>query len=561
MNDEASTLLQRQIQRERTARKEAERLLEERSQALYRTNQNLQCQSELSQSYLDTMQTLMIALDRAGRITMINRAGCALLGLSEQALLGQAWFERFVPQPMGVEAVLPQFQRFVSGQREEAGELSEYPVLCSNGQQRLIAWRNALLTDKAGQVDGVLSSGDDVTERRQAETARAQANRALTSLSAVSHALVHAGNEGELLQRICDAIVAQCGYRMAWVGYKQDDADKSIKIMARAGYDEAYLDALVLSWAQSERGMGVSGRAIRSGATQCCQNIATDPHYSLWREAARQRAYAACIALPLAKYNGEVFGILHVYAEVVNAFSSEEIKLLEEMADDMAFGVRSLHVRSERDLAYEQIQQQLQQLQSSLDDTVRAIATIVEMRDPYTSGHQLRVADLAQAIARQLGLPDDQVRAIHLAGVLHDLGKIQIPAEILAKPGKLSDIEFSLIKTHPQTGFEILKNIAFPWPIAQMVLQHHERLDGSGYPQGLKGDQIILGARILSVADVVEAISAHRPYRPGLGIDVALAEISKLRGVHFDPLVVDACLALFGEHPFEFTERRHHNRF
>jgi PAS domain S-box-containing protein/putative nucleotidyltransferase with HDIG domain len=561
MNDDAQAPLQRQIQRERTARKEAERLLEERSQALYRTNQSLQRQSELSQSYLDTMQTLMIALDRAGRITMINRAGCALLGLSEQALLGQAWFERFVPQPMGAEVVLPQFQRFVSGEREEAGELSEYPVLCSNGQQRLIAWRNALLTDKAGQVDGVLSSGDDVTERRQAETARAQANRALTSLSAVNHALVHAGNEGELLQRICEAIVAQRGYSMAWVGYKQDDADKSIKIMARAGNDEGYLDALQLSWAQSEHGMGVSGRAIRSGATQCCQNIATDPHYSLWREAALQRAYAACIALPLAKYNGEVFGILHVYACEVNAFSSEEIALLEEMADDLAFGVRSLHVRSERDLAYEQIQQQLQQLQSSLDDTVRAIATIVEMRDPYTSGHQLRVADLAQAIARQLGLPDDQVRAIHLAGVLHDLGKIQIPAEILAKPGKLSEIEFGLIKTHPQTGFEILKGIAFPWPIAQMVLQHHERLDGSGYPQGLKGDQIILGARILSVADVVEAISAHRPYRPGLGLDVALAEISKLRGIHFDPLVVDACLALFGDQPFQFTERRHHSRF
>ncbi|MEQ1673763.1 MAG: HD-GYP domain-containing protein, partial [Candidatus Nitrotoga sp.] len=174
-------------------------------------------------------------------------------------------------------------------------------------------------------------------------------------------------------------------------------------------------------------------------------------------------------------------------------------------------------------------------------------AAIVEMRDPYTAGHQVRVADLAMAIAKQMGLPDEQAHAIHLAGMVHDLGKIQIPAEILSKPGKITGIEYSLIKFHPQAGYDILKGINFPWPIAQMVLQHHERLDGSGYPQGLKGDAILLEARILSVADVVEAMSSHRPYRPGLGIEVALAEITKQRGIYFDPQVVDACLVLFRE--------------
>jgi putative nucleotidyltransferase with HDIG domain len=188
-----------------------------------------------------------------------------------------------------------------------------------------------------------------------------------------------------------------------------------------------------------------------------------------------------------------------------------------------------------------------------LEDTVRAIATLVEIRDPYTAGHQVRVAELAVAIAKQMGLPDEQVHAIHIAGVLHDLGKIQIPAEILSKPGKIADIEYSLIKIHSQAGYDILKGIDFPWPIAQMVLQHHERLDGSGYPQGLKGDQIILGARILSVADVVEAMSSHRPYRAGLGVEVALAEISTQRGSHFDPQVVDACLALFHEQHYAFN--------
>jgi putative nucleotidyltransferase with HDIG domain len=183
---------------------------------------------------------------------------------------------------------------------------------------------------------------------------------------------------------------------------------------------------------------------------------------------------------------------------------------------------------------------------------VRAIAAIVEMRDPYTAGHQTRVADLAAAIARQMGLPDEQVHAIHLAGAVHDLGKIQIPSEILSKPGKISDIEFSLIKTHAQAGYDILKGIRFPWPIAQMVYQHHERHDGSGYPQGLKGEDILLEARILAVADVVEAMYAHRPYRPGLGLDAALAEITTLRGITFDPKVVDACVTVFREQHYNF---------
>ena len=197
----------------------------------------------------------------------------------------------------------------------------------------------------------------------------------------------------------------------------------------------------------------------------------------------------------------------------------------------------------------EQSQRHLAQLKDSLEDTVRAMAGLVEMRDPYTAGHQARVADLAAAIAKQMGLPDEQVHGIHLAGTVHNLGKIKIPAEILSKPGRINDLEFGLIKIHPQAGYDILKCVNFPWPIAQMVLQHHERLDGSGYPQGLKGDAILLEARILAVADVVEAMSSHRPYRPGLGIEVALEEIAKNRGIFYDPPVVDACLMVFrGQH-------------
>jgi PAS domain S-box-containing protein len=392
-----------------------------------------------------------------------------------------------------------------------------------------------------------------IEDQKQTEVEKEHANRALATLGAVNRTLVRAASEGELLQSICQAIVQQRGYRLAWVGYVQHDENKSIKIMARAGHDEGYLDTMQLTWAETGHGMGPSGRAIRSGATQINQDIANDPLCLRERNEVCHCGYAASIALPLLNGDNAVFGILTVYSDEVNAFTADEIALLEEMAGDMAFGVRTLHIRRDRDIALTKNQEQLVQLQDSLEDTVRAIATIVEMRDPYTAGHQVRVADLAAAIAKQMALPEEQIHAIHLAGTVHDLGKINIPAEILSKPGKITDIEFSLIKIHPQAGYDILKGIDFPWPIAQMVLQHHERLDGSGYPQGLKGEAILLEARILSVADVVEAMSSHRPYRAGLGIEVALEEITKQRGIHFDTNVVDACLALFREQGYSFA--------
>ena len=200
-----------------------------------------------------------------------------------------------------------------------------------------------------------------------------------------------------------------------------------------------------------------------------------------------------------------------------------------------------------------ELKQSEKQLRTSLLDSITALAAMVEMRDPYTAGHQRRVAQLAVAIAQELRLPQEQVEGVHLAGVVHDVGKIRIPAEILSKPGRLTALEFSLIQEHSQNGYEILKSIAFPWPIAQIVQQHHERLDGSGYPQGLKGHQILLEARIVAVADVVEAMSSHRPYRAAQGINSALKEIEQGRGSVYDAAVVDACLRLFAEKRFVFS--------
>jgi len=205
----------------------------------------------------------------------------------------------------------------------------------------------------------------------------------------------------------------------------------------------------------------------------------------------------------------------------------------------------------EREHAEEQLQQTLESLRKAVSATVQVMVSAVETRDPYTAGHQLRSANLAQAIATEMGLPQDKIEGIRMAGSIHDIGKLSIPAEILSKPTKLSEIEFSLIKEHARQGYKILKNVESPWPLAEIVRQHHERMDGSGYPRNLKRTEILIEARILAVADVVEAMASHRPYRPGLGIDLALSEIEKNRGIFYDDAVADACLRLFREKGFQ----------
>ncbi|MBU0651822.1 MAG: HD domain-containing protein [Proteobacteria bacterium] len=198
-----------------------------------------------------------------------------------------------------------------------------------------------------------------------------------------------------------------------------------------------------------------------------------------------------------------------------------------------------------------QLQDTLDSLRRAVGATIQVMVSAVEVRDPYTSGHQIRSADLARAIATEMGLPQEKIDAVRMAGSIHDIGKIAVPAEILSKPTKLHDVEFRMIKFHAQAGYDILKDIEFPWSLAEIVYQHHERMDGSGYPRNLKGEEICIEARILAVADVVEAMASHRPYRPTLGIDAALKEIENNRGTHYDIDVVDACLRKFREQGFK----------
>ena len=264
-----------------------------------------------------------------------------------------------------------------------------------------------------------------------------------------------------------------------------------------------------------------------------------------WR--CSSEGYKSVALIPL-RISDQVFGLLQFNDHRPDRFTLAQIAHFERMADSLAIAL------SRRQDA-ESIKNTLVNLRKAVSTTIQVMASAVETRDPCTAGHQFRSADLARAIATEMELPAEKIEGIFMAGSIHDIGKLSIPAEILAKPGKLHEIEFSLIKEHARQGYEILKEVESPWPLAEIVYQHHERTDGSGYPRNLKGDEILMEARILAVADVVESMASHRPYRATMGIDAALDEIEKNSGIFYDKTVADACLRLFREKGFQLAEK------
>lgn len=378
-----------------------------------------------------------------------------------------------------------------------------------------------------------------------------RARRALKALSSCHKAMVHSANKEELLQEICRIIVERGGYSMAWVGLATDDKDKSIKLLADAGNSDGYFDNINMSWSRAGEGHCPESSAVRRGEPYLVKDILSCPEFMPWRGEALKQGFSSVLSLPLIS-NGRAFGTLSIYSDETDSFNEEEVDLLKGLADNLVYGVAAIHNHKKLSWAEGEAKKSLDKLRKAFAAIIQVLETTVEIRDPYTAGHQRRVADLALRIAKEMGLSSDRVDGIKITGIIHDIGKIHIPAEILSKPRALTSIEFSLIKTHPQVGADILKAIDFPWPVDKIVLQHHERMDGSGYPHGLSKKDILLESRILGVADVVEAMASHRPYRPALGIEKALKEITDNRGILYDKDVVDICLKLFKEKNYKF---------
>lgn len=392
-------------------------------------------------------------------------------------------------------------------------------------------------------IDIIQCNIRDNSKRNLSEIALEATTRALKILSESNVALLNSLTEQILLDEYCRIAVQTGGYRMDWIGFAKDITDKNVIPMAHFGKTEDCLVLDKITWAEEVSGNGPTGRAIRTMEVQVCENISTDPTMKFWRKEALKCGYRSLIVLPFL-LSDDTTACFSLFGTTSRFWSSPERDLLQEVAADLAFGIKALRT------AIVKAQHQ-EKLRISLEQTIQVIAETIGQRDSYTAGHQRRVASICTKIGLELGLSADRIHGLHLAATIHDLGKIGIPAEILVKPAKLSAMEYGLVKDHVDIGIKILKNVEFPWPIAEIIWQHHERLDGSGYPRGLTGDNLLLESKILAVADVVEAMASHRPYRPALGIDAALNEIATNRNTLFDPFVVDACVILFREKGFE----------
>lgn len=395
--------------------------------------------------------------------------------------------------------------------------------------------------------DPVRMSGThmDVTEKKEAELHALHLSELRVTLLRCHAAILRSANETELFHNTANVLVNDRGYSLIWIGVPEDTPEKKVRPVAWAGVQKSYIDTLEVSWADNEHGQGPTGRAVREKRVQVTNDLALSDSFAPWRDEANAHDLASSIALPLI-IDGEAVAILNIYSRFKGTFVEEELDLLSEFATNLSLALNALHLRADK-----------KRLHTELADAalgaVRAIAATIEKRDPYTSGHQLNVARISEAIAHKLGWDEYKIEGLRLGAMIHDIGKIYVPAEILNRPGRLDVSEFGIIKSHPRVGYEILSETKFPWPIQDMVGQHHERLDGTGYPDGLTADQICDEAKVIAVADVLDAITSHRPYRPGLGLEKAIEELKRGRGTAYDPLAVDACVELIEREGFRWS--------
>jgi PAS domain S-box-containing protein/putative nucleotidyltransferase with HDIG domain len=481
----------------------------------------------------DAIGDAVCLIDRDLKIIQCNQAMVNLAGKPFAEIMGLTFGEILLGTSQPPEGCASSLMS-KSGHRES--------MTLPRGDRWLHAVADPILNE-AGEFTGGVYIIADITDFQRATQQIKDLNTLLRAIKEINEALLRVKSEKELFQQTCDLLLGVPYVRFTWIGLVDPDS-LEVKPAAWAGAEDGYLSVVKVAWDDSPYAMGPTGEAFRTGRPFVRSNIETDPQPNPWREEALQRGFKSSLALPFI-HQTEVIGILKVYSGKTDAFGSEETEFFNQVAGDISVGVKSLRLEQE-------LVQGVIKLQIMIHQTVGTIATIVETRDPYTAGHQQGVAHLAGAIATQMSLDADCLQGLRVAGLLHDIGKIVVPAEILSKPGRLNEMEFLLIKAHSQVGADILGKINFPWPVAQIVLQHHERINGSGYPQGLTAPDILLEARILAVADVVEAMSSHRPYRAALGIDQALDEITENKGVLYDVEVVDVCVKLFTEKGFRF---------
>jgi len=485
----------------------------------------------LRQATLDTFPFYIMLIDADHKILLANKAVSKDFGLPPEQLIG-GYCPSVIhgldhpypgcPLEEAVEKGQPVEREFHDPESGQWTRTAVYPASGLKEEGRPVFLHLAINITKQKQVENDIKRTYDI--------------------QAVTNAILHLSLEDisleEILKRAVDLVLS-----IKWLALESRggiflvENESNILVMKA----ENNLDGPVKrACAQVPFGKCLCGRAALTQETIFADHI-DERHEILYEDISPHGHY--CVPILFA---GKTLGVIVTYIKEGHTFAESEKDFLTAIANTLAGVI--MRKRAEQELGQNYIR-----LQRALDATIQSMATASELRDPYTAGHQQRVTLLACAIAREMGLAEEKLAGLRAAGIVHDIGKLNIPSEILSKPGRLTEIEFNLIKTHSQAGYDILKPIDFGYPVANIVLEHHERMDGSGYPSGLKGGEILLESRILSIADVVEAITSDRPYRPGFGIEKALKEITDNRGKLYDSHAVDACLKLFNEKDYKFS--------
>jgi PAS domain S-box-containing protein len=464
---------------------------------------------------------------RTGGLVEINPFAEELLGIPQDAIVGTHFSALFPEERRGRAA--DAFARIARtpARNVESMLLDDLAVeISTSGAFRV------------GDQEMTLATFRDITRRKYLERSTARFTETMAAMVRANAAIVRAESLDELLRLVAEAIIGG-PYVAASAVEPLENPGRTGRFVARAGPAAAYFDEVALGWSASEDiGKGPFGEAVRT--QRPVASSVTDPIFAPWRDRAIAHGIHASLALPIP--DEEARPIFIIYMNDREGFRPDEIALFESLASDIALGMRALRTRDLHRRAVLQERARAEEVEAALEGALAAVVATLEKRDPYTSGHEQRVADLSRLIAQELGLDEERIRGLYLAASVHDIGKISIPAEILTKPTRLSEIEYALVRQHPQTGYDIMRNIPFRWNIAEMVRQHHEYLDGSGYPRGLRADDILLESRILTVADIVESMSAFRPYHRAITLDAVLKEITELAQRKLDPKVVEACV-------------------
>ena len=428
-----------------------------------------------------------------------------------------------------------------------AGKVDQYETIFRmrrpSGGWRWLLSKGGIDRRQPGRRHVSVGTVRDITELHQRDDDLAATNKALQALVAANRVIVAATTRPQLLGEVCNALMRELSLKLVWIGEAMQDEARNVRPVARAGDAANVLDTVTITWNNSATGHGLAGLAIRTGELQYAADVKNDPRLELWRQAYAETGMASAVAIPIRE-QGVVWGVLMAHGLNFDSLGPRETEILQNLGEDIGYALTALTTRERARIAEQDRVAAMTEVREGTLNAVRALASAVEARDPYTAGHEARVAALAVRIGARLGLPMFELEGLQLGGMLHDIGKIGVPSEILAKPGRLSPSQLALVREHPSIGREIVQSLHFPWPIAEMIGQHHERLDGTGYPDGLQGDAICKEAKIIAVADVAESMLSHRPYRPALSSEHAIKELSEGRGTKYWAEAVDACLAL-----------------